>query len=515
MSETVGMDGSRSCESCGEQADPGDAYCGSCGGRVRESPQESQPATVDQVSESIRRHAGTLSSRASGFARKHAGTLSARIPDPARKRVNALSSRLTGNVWGISRRDALMGVVLGVGCAVGLMVAVYAVLLLRGTFGVPAIPRNIGFTVFALLHGGSAAVEVPPIPLLDLSGSVDLDLPMTSFAAVPFAVAFLAGRSVAKRVRVARSFAIMSGISYAVMVIIFAALGTISVGTGGFEIIVRAAALSAAVWGALLVGTGAAVGVATISGSGSAAHLRGAVGRAHSLAPRIGRHLGQAVQGALLATAVGLSPIVLLSALSIVSCEYGALLDQASGCEGRGVFAVFLPTITGSMWLLGHGLPVGFQSGSDLGTLPILGQYIAAVPTKLSLLGSNWPLGDGWRVLVLIPALSILLGGLVSARDMHARDRFFQGAFVCVPYVAIAVLVNALVGITAHVNIAGYELELALRVPLAWMLVLLVVTAVIGGLGGLLAGNAKASALVSRLPLKNLRSSHPTEKRVV
>lgn len=119
MSETTRMGGPRFCRNCGTAADPEAAFCRSCGTPLQSAqprspspevepqtatqrPTETQPATVDRVSESIRRHTGALSSR---------------VPEPARRYLVALSSRLTGGAGGVSRRDVSMGAALDAGLA--------------------------------------------------------------------------------------------------------------------------------------------------------------------------------------------------------------------------------------------------------------------------------------------------------------------------------------------------------------------------------------------------------------
>lgn len=53
----------------------------------------------------------------------------------------------------------------------------------------------MGLALFALLHGGGAFLDVPPVrALLGIGGSVRLGLPITSFALVPFLLSLLAGR---------------------------------------------------------------------------------------------------------------------------------------------------------------------------------------------------------------------------------------------------------------------------------------------------------------------------------
>ena len=84
-------------------------------------------------------------------------------------------------------RDALLGLLLALICAGLLVAAIYAALAARGAFSDPSVPGAVGLALFALLHGGGASVDVPPMPaLLGIGGSVRLGLPTTSFALIPF-----------------------------------------------------------------------------------------------------------------------------------------------------------------------------------------------------------------------------------------------------------------------------------------------------------------------------------------
>jgi hypothetical protein len=57
-------------------------------------------------------------------------------------------------------RDAL----LALACATLSVAVLYALLALRETFSNPSTPGTIGIALFALIHGGAASVNVPPIP---------------------------------------------------------------------------------------------------------------------------------------------------------------------------------------------------------------------------------------------------------------------------------------------------------------------------------------------------------------
>lgn len=487
-------DGQCFCTSCGLRSKLEDAFCRSCGTQLQDARRASRAEAEDSLS---------------GAPDEHAGSTYSRLTGQIGERADSLAARLEGDWWGISRRSATAGVALGVACAVCLVVVVYAVLLLWGTFDSPLFPKNAGLAVFALLHGGTASAEVSQMQwFFGLEGSAWLDLPVTSFAVVPLALAFFASRPIARRMGAASwSFVAACAASYGLMVALLAALGTFSSETDGVVVRVYAAPVSAALWGVVLVGAGMAVGVATIPGSRVGGRSRLFARWPNLLGPGAKARAGQALKGALLAAGVGMLPASFFALLDIATCGFDGLTGQASGsfsgyegsCEGRGALSMFLPTVVGGAWLLGHGLPVGFKSGSDLGNLPFFGENLSELPSRVSLFG-NWPLGGEYYLLIMTTALGILIGGAVSARDALAQNRFLQGASVSIPYVAIAILVNSLVGITFEMTLAGSDLDLVLRVPLAWMLALLVATAVLGGLGGIIAGHERISVLQSRLP---------------
>ncbi len=74
-----------------------------------------------------------------------------------------------------------------------------------------------------------------------------------------------------------------------------------------------------------------------------------------------------------------------------------------------GAVFVLLPMALGNLWLLAHGVPVGFQNSPDLGGIPLVGEALSGVPLRVALLG-NWPWGGAWRLLLLGPLVSLLVG---------------------------------------------------------------------------------------------------------
>lgn len=191
-----------------------------------------------------------------------------------------------------------MGALLSLGVVVLLVAAIYLVLLLRGTFGNPAVPHSLGLLVFALLHGGSASVTVPPVPaLLGIGGSAVLGLPATSFALLPFVLLLVSGRYLAQRTRSGAAFTLSATFVYAALVGLLAALGGGVVESDEARIGLGAGPLSAFANAFLLAGIATALGVATAHG------------------PLLPTRVRQVVRGALAAVAVSVVLALVLAAL--------------------------------------------------------------------------------------------------------------------------------------------------------------------------------------------------------
>lgn len=382
-----------------------------------------------------------------------------------------------------------MGVSLAIACAGVLLAGIHALLLLRGVFDDPLVPKTIGLAVFALIHGGAVLVDVPKIPeLFGLGGSVKLGLPVTSFVLFPFVVALLMGRFLAGRTRTVPLFVLSAAVSYGVFAAVIAAFGGASVEEGGATIRLAVDPFSTAVRGFLWVGLAAFVASSAASG------------------PLLPARARQVLRGALCAVGVGVLLTVVLSV--VLALAQGTATTQemtggwdpsSSGGSPRealaavGALFTLLPAMLGNLWLLAHGLPVGLQGAPDFSGVPLVGEALADIPLSLSLLG-HWPFGGEWRLLLAGPALGLVLGGMVAAGGASPGRRVFQGALVSVPYTALAALAALLVGVSAEVNVAGASFDVAFRASLAWMPVLLVVGALLGGLGGLLSGDWLAFA---------------------
>lgn len=357
------------------------------------------------------------------------------------------------------------------------MAAIYLLLLLRGTFEDPAIPRSLGLLVFALLHGGSASVSVPPVPaLLGIGGSAELGLPVTSFALLPFILLLVSSRYIAIRARSDAAFALATIISYAILVGLLAALGGGSIGTDDAAIELGAGPLSASANAFLLAGVATALGV-------SAAH-----------GPLLPARVRQVVRGALAAVVVsGGLALLLAVAVALIQgvgepappappqeAESGSFRDALSLL---GSLMALAPSALGTLWLLAHGVPIGVQDPSTLASLPLVGPALADTPLRISLLGT-WPYGFGWRPLLLAPLVSLVAGGTLAARGASHADRWRQGALVAVPYTLVTPLVAMLARVTADLTLAGASLSVSLGASLPWLLCVLLAAALLGALGG-------------------------------
>ena len=85
------------------------------------------------------------------------------------------------------------------------------------------------------------------------------------------------------------------------------------------------------------------------------------------------------------------------------------------------VFTV-LPIAVGNLWLLAHGVPVGFQNAPDLSEIPLVGDALADVPLRVALLG-HWPWGFAWRLLLMGPVVGLIVLYPLRANRIRARRR--------------------------------------------------------------------------------------------
>lgn len=415
--------------------------------------------------------------------------------------IDKIRSLTTPSASSTIRRDAALGAGLGLSLAFGLMVLVYIVLATLG--GIAGFFKwNLGLMIFALLHGGSAGFEIGSgLDFVDVSAAMKIGLPMTSFAVAPFGLAFLYGRFSMRWMALTRTVMLACAIAYAFAVLVFALLGRISVELPQISLSLFVGPLSAAFWGGALVVGGLYVGRSTVSRPRVVERVRNTIGAPSGPTNSLKMRARYAISGALIAVVVGLLPTVLFTGVDILTC--GLDIASEDSCAGVGLELMFLPTLMGSVWFLSHGLPIGFGTNVPFSEIPYVGEYLANIPSRVSLFG-NWPLGGEYRLLVVAPLLGIVFGGFISARAVGQGNRLLTGALISLPYFLFAVLVNILVGITAGVSIMEQGFDIVLRVPMAWMLLLLVEVAILGGIGGLLATPERVtriSALASRLKL--------------
>lgn len=388
-------------------------------------------------------------------------------------------------------RDILLGVLVALSVATLLVIVTYAMLALHGSFGNPSVPWTLGLVVFALLHGGGASLTVPPIPsLLGLGGSAELGLPVLSFALLPLVVLLVTSRYVAQRAQTPYLFALSTALSYMVIVGLFAGLGSGSVEAGeGVNLEFAADPLAAAMRALIWAGIGAMLGAAVPQG------------------PLLPARTRQVIRGSLAAVGISVG-LTLILALGVAVTSLGGeepvqqatdwpIMDSESLPEG-GVAAILgnalaflgglvalVPTTLGTLWLMAHGLPVGFQDTSSISQLPLIGPALADVPLRVSLLGT-WPWGAAWRLLLLGPLVGLVAGGMLAAQGSPRTDRWWQGALVAVPYALIALLVALFARLTADLTLSVATLSITLGASLPWLLFLLPVGGVLGALGGYL-----------------------------
>lgn len=398
-------------------------------------------------------------------------------------------SRLSGGVRDVvSAREALFGAVSGAIGVAGMLAIVYLSLSLVWVFGGTA-PGARGLVGFVLLHGGGADVEVPPIEaLFGIGGSFAVDPPLTSLALLPFLVFLLLGWMNARRESVSWGFVGSASLVYGVLLALLSLIASASVEVSpSVTANISASPVSAGIWGFLLAGAGAALGVSGARG------------------PLLGEDARRVVTGGFVAlgTSVGVA-VALAVILSLVSGagegsgasqpglgqEFGTPSlgattggDLASlGALVGGIFAL-LPAAVGGLWLLANGIPIGFQNAPDLSSIPVVGEALQGIPLKLGLLG-EWPLGGEWRLLLAAPIAGLLLGGFVAGRG--ASNSLIRGALVAVPYALMAVLIIALTRASAGVSVAAVNVDVSFGASYAWTLLLVPVGALFGAMGGFL-----------------------------
>lgn len=440
------------CRNCGTPLDPEDTFCSYCGKRLE----------------------------------PEAGISAASRRTPARSRIRA--SDAFSRLWPANAgREILAGFLVAVAVA-GLIVGlVYALLALRGVFADPSTSRALGLVVFSLIHGGAISASVPASPsLLGIGGSLELGLPVTSFALLPFAALLVLSRIVARRTETTILFACATAIIYALVVGVLAAFGgAFAEGSGEGAAAHFAAEPLSTAWRAFLL-----------------AILGALLGAAVSHGPLLPVRPRQVIRGAFAAIGISLAVTVLLTVILLVVQGGDAPTQQITNqlptqvrqtdspiggtLTALGVLFALLPALLSGLWIFAHGLPMGLQGAEGLTSIPLIGSALADVPLQVSLLG-NWPGRNAWRLLLVGPVVGLVVGGMVAGRGAPRNERWWQGALTTIPYAAVAAIVAVLCRITAELSVAAVTLNLAFGVSLPWLLALLPVGGAFAALGGLLA----------------------------
>jgi hypothetical protein len=351
------------CTQCGSAVQSGDRFCGVCGAKVSTAAQD--VGSTEELPAPVRERAGG-----------HTLPRFLQFSNPA--------------------HDAILGLLLALACAALSVIVIYALLVIRGAFSDPSVPGTIGLALFALMHGGTAFVEVPPVPdLFGLGGSLRLGLPVTTFVLLSFVASLLAARFVARRARTAGLFVLVAALVYALLVAGLAVLGASSSQTGEVTVQFAPDPLSTALRGFLWVGLGTLLG--TLASRGT-------------LVPAQPR---QVLRGTLWALGVSFAVALILAVvIGLAQQALGTSAQQAPGAltqptlgsspvrgplDTIGALVGLLLPVLGTLWLLAHGVPVGFQNTQDLSGVPLLGEALAGAPLRVALLG-YWPWGAAWRL---------------------------------------------------------------------------------------------------------------------
>ncbi len=256
------------CRNCGRSVGSEDTFCSYCGEHL--GPEAGTSHTIRQA------------------------------PAASRNYTSEVFSRL----WPANAgREILAGVLVAAAVAGLLLGLIYALLALRGTFADPSVPRTLGLVIFSLIHGGALYASVPAGPsLFGIGGSLELGLPLTSFALLPFVALLVLGRVVARRIETMVLFACVTAATYAMVVSLLAALSTASVEEAGQGAAAEVAAdpLSTA-WRAFLLGILAVL-----------------VGAAVSHGPLLPVRPRQVIRGALAAMGISLAVTLLLAVILFV-----------------------------------------------------------------------------------------------------------------------------------------------------------------------------------------------------
>jgi hypothetical protein len=394
----------------------------------------------------------------------------------------------------------LLGVLLAVGVALVQIVGLYVLLLVRWAVGGADAPGMGGLVGFVAAHGGAVFANVPPVPaLFGIGGSLKIDPPITSIAALPFALMLVGSWVLSRRERKFVVFALVAPVCYSLTLAVLALLFRMTSSGDGAEITVSALPLSAALHGLLVAGLGILVGSVAARG------------------PFLPDRARQVLRGGLAAVGVSVVLTVLLAIMLLAQAAFsgnpledlrqnggsqpqsknaqpeehqpndggaGDAIGAVAGVTG-GVFAL-LPASMGTLWLLAHGLPVGFQHAPDLGALPLIGGMLKNVNLSPSLL-VDWPLAGTWRLLMLAPVAGLALGGAIAAHGAPPSHRWRYGALIAVPYTTILLLTAVLARLSVSLSASALKLDIVFGASIAWALLVLPVAAGLGAAGALLA----------------------------
>jgi hypothetical protein len=400
----------------------------------------------------------------------------------------------------------LLGVLLAVGVALVQIVGLYILLLVRWAVGAGDAPGMGGLVGFVAAHGGAVFAKVPPVPaLLGISGSLKVDPPITSIAALPFVLMLVGSWVLSRRERKFVVFALVAPVCYSLILAVLALLFRVTSSGDGAEITVSALPLSVALHGLFVAGLGILIGVVTARG------------------PFLPDRARQVLRGGLMAVGVSVVLTLLLAIMLLAQAAFsgdlpedlrqnggsqpiknaqpeeprpngggaGDAIGAVAGATG-GAFAL-LPASLGTLWLLAHGLPVGLQHAPDLSGVPLIGKALKDVPLSASLLG-NWPLAGTWRLLMLAPVVGLVLGGAIAAHGTPPSHRWRYGALIAIPYTTILLLTAILARLSVSLSAAALNLDIVFGASIAWALLVLPVAAGLGAAGALLARQGSVPA---------------------
>jgi hypothetical protein len=122
-------------------------------------------------------------------------------------------------------REAMVGGLLAVGVALVQIAGLYVLFLLRWVVGAGDAPGVGGLVFLVAAHGGAVFANVPPVPaLFGIGGSMKIDPPITSIAALPFVLMLAGSWVLSRRERTFVVFALVAPVCYSVILAVLALL---------------------------------------------------------------------------------------------------------------------------------------------------------------------------------------------------------------------------------------------------------------------------------------------------